>query len=190
MRCASCGYLRDTHEPKTLKCHAATADKNGRRGKWREPGPVETLDYREIMARDAARRVQELRDATAPYVPEVVPPPQVPARPPAGPGEIAGYQGRQAVGLGRRAARAGWAVAAYYSRRHDGEEMSAVKIQSPDGELFAVATWTRKPGHAGELSGWSADIAYGVQRGAPAVKLGHTQLEEILAHLLGDVLGS
>lgn len=177
VRCAGCGYAFETHDLGTRRCHPATADKNGRRGTWREPPPVDRTPWHEIIARDSRARQAVIDDARRAYVPEVVPPPRIPARPPRGPAELAGYQGKQAIGLGRRAAAAGWRVAAHYAMRHDGTEFCAVKMQRDD--LYAVATWTRKPGNAGKTSGWAADIAYGVKAGTMPVKLTHTELERI-----------
>lgn len=176
-RCAGCGYDVTTHDPDGT-CHASTADKNGRRGKFRDAPPDGPGDWREIMRRDYLARVAKYEAERAAYAPIVVPPPQVPARPPAGPGEFAGYQGRQAVGLGRKAAAAGWAVEARYWRAHDGTEGCAVRMARDD--LYAVATWSRKPGKQGSRSGWEADIAYGVRRGDAPVKLTHTQLEGVV----------
>jgi hypothetical protein len=177
-QCAACGYAARWHELGTLRCPEAAGDKNGRRGKWRDAPPVDRTPWRDIMRRDAARRAAEYEAAHAVYVPEVAPPPLIAARAPHGPGELAGYGGRQAVGLGRKAIAAGWAVAAYYAMRHDAEEFCAIKLERDD--LYAVATWTRKPGKRGSRSGWEADIAYGVRRGDAPVKLTHTQLEGVI----------
>jgi len=177
-RCAACGYGPQWHEFGTQKCPPETADKNGRRGKWRDAPPVDTADFRTIMRRDAERRAADYAAARAVYVPEVVPPPQVPARSPRGPEELAGYAGRQAIGLGRKAVAAGWRVTPHYWRAHDGTEGCAIKMSR--GDLFAVALWTRKPGKQGGKSGWEADIAYGVRRGDAPVKLSHTQLEGVI----------
>jgi hypothetical protein len=105
-------------------------------------------------------------------------PPQVPARPAVGPGELAGYRRRQALGMGCRAAAAGWTVAAYYARSCDGEELSAIKMHR--GPLRAVATWTRKAGNIGKSSGWSADVAFGWIDGFMPKKINHTDLEGYL----------
>jgi hypothetical protein len=107
-------------------------------------------------------------------------PPRVPARAPAGPTEIAGYGGKQAVGLGRRAAAAGWNVEARYWVAGDGTEGCAVRLAC--GELRAVATWQRKAPYAGTGSGWGADVAYAWRVDVDAVptKLNHTELERIM----------
>jgi hypothetical protein len=128
---------------------------------------------RDWLARQAAHDA-----AHAPYEPVVVPPPRVPARAPRGPHELAGYGGRQAVGLGRQAVAAGWKVEAHYWQAHDGSEGCAVRMTR--GDLYAVALWKRKPGKAGTKSGWEADDAYGVRRGDAPVKLTHTQLEGVI----------
>jgi hypothetical protein len=166
-RCAGCGYVHTGNCP-------------NQRGKYRGPEPIDTADYREIMARDAAARFAEIEAARRPYVRPVVPAPQVPARAVAAPSEIAGYQGKQAVGLGRGAVAAGWTVVAEYWRGHDGGEGCAVKLARPP--LRAVATWTRKPGQVGKLSGWSADVAYAWRDDVERVptKINHTDLERIM----------
>lgn len=176
-RCGACGYDRSTHDLDG-KCHLSTADKNGRRGRFRAPPPVDPSDYRTIMRRDAEQRAADHAAANATYEPVVVPPPRVPARPPTGPGELAGYQGRQAVGLGRKAVAAGWQVNASYWQAHDGTEGCAVRMAR--GDLYAVACWSRKPGKQGSKTGWEGGIAYGVRRGDAPVKLTHTQLEGVI----------
>lgn len=177
-RCAACGYGPEWHEPVTRKCPPETADKNGRRGRWKDAPPIDRSTWREIIARDSAVRQAVIDETRRPYVPVVVPPPQVPARPVATAAELAGYGGRQALGMGRKAVAAGWAVMAFYARRHDGEEMCAVKMRR--GPLRAVATWTRKPGNIGKSSGWSVDVAYGWINGSMPQKVNHTDLEGYL----------
>lgn len=177
-RCAGCGYRGAWHEPATGKCPPETADKSGRRGQWKDAPPVDPSTWREIMRRDYLARMAAYDEAHAAYEPVVVPPPLIRARAPQGPEEIAGYQGRQAIGLGRKAAAAGWATEARYWRVHDGSEGCAVRLQK--GDLYAVATWKRKAGKGGTKSGWEADIAYGVRRGDAPVKLTHTQLEGVI----------
>lgn len=179
MRCAACGYAFDTHELGTRKCHPLTGDKNGRRGTWREPAPIVDIGWREIMRREARQRAADYAAEHAPYEPPVVLPPQVPARAPNGPEELASYQGKQAVGLGRRAVAAGWQVRALYARAGNGTELCCIKLRK--GVYRAVATWTRKPGNVGARLGWGADLAYAwqtdINRGP--IKLNHTELEGI-----------
>lgn len=179
VHCASCGYGPEWHERTgEHRCPPETADKNGRRGRWRTPDPPERLLWRDVMRRDWLARQAAHDAAYAPYEPEVVRPPLVPARAPQGPGELAGYGGRQALGLGRKAAAGGWAVEAHYWMTHDGTEGCAVRLTRDD--LYAVATWSRKPGKVGSKSGWEAQDAYGVRRGDAPVKLTHTQLEGVI----------
>lgn len=109
-----------------------------------------------------------------------VAPPEVSARPPAGPGEFASYGGKQAAGLGRKAAGSGWDVRALYWRAGTGVEGCAVRLAR--GPLRAVATWKRAAGRLGEKSGWAADVAYAwridVERFPTEVT--HTQLEGLI----------
>lgn len=178
MRCAGCGYGPEWHQAGTGKCPSDEPGKYLLRAKWRDPPPPGPASWREVVRQDAERRAAEHAAAHAPYVPDVIPPPRVPARSPRGPGELAGYGGRQAVGLGRRAVVAGWQVRAHYWQAHDGAEGCAVAMRRDD--LYAVATWKRKPGKQGSRSGWEADDAYGVRRGDLPVKLTHTQLEGVI----------
>jgi hypothetical protein len=108
-------------------------------------------------------------------------PPQVAARPPVGPGEFAGYQGKQAVGLGRKATERGWDARGWYWRAFDGVEGCAVALRK--GVLRAVATWTRAAGKQGGKSGWGADVAYGWRTDIPGfpMQLTHTQLEGLIS---------
>lgn len=179
MRCASCGYDRSTHDAVTLKCAIETADRNGRRGSFKVPPAPDCTLWRDIITRDVRARFQAIEDARKPYVPEVVPPPQVPARAPHGPGELAGYGGRQAVGLGRSAVAAGWSASAHYWRAADGTEGCAVRLARDD--LRAVATWTRAAGKIGAASGWKADVGYGWRVGTLPAKLNHTDLERVIS---------
>lgn len=175
MKCATCGYERWWHEGTTkTKCPAQA------QGKWREPDPPGRSSWREIMREDAAARRAAFDEARAAYVPPIVLPPQVPARWPAGPGEIAGYQGRQAVGLGRAAAQRGWAVTARYWRAGDGKEGCGVWLSR--GELRALATWERKPGQQGSKSGWSGGVAYAWRTDVTAfpTPIGHTALVDLI----------
>lgn len=178
VHCAACGYLFETHDLGSRKCHPLTANSAGRRGTWRAPPPLDHSTWREILARDTAAARAKSDAERAPYVPPVVLPPQVPPRPPMGPGEIAGYQGRQAVGLGRKAVAAGFVVTALYWRAGDGAEGSGVWLAADNG-MRALALWSRKPGSLGKLSGWSADIAYAwrLNDDRMPVQLTHTELE-------------
>ncbi len=132
------------------------------------------------MRGDCRARFAAMELARAPYVPDVVLPPQVRARPPYGRGEVACYQGKQAAGLGRAAAARGWSVGARYWRAHDGAEGCAVSLRRTD--LAAVATWSRKAGNIGALSGWSADVAYGWRIGTMPARINHTNLVEMITN--------
>lgn len=179
-RCGACGYFAETHGIDG-RCHPATADRNGRRGSWRPaPEPVPDVGWREIMSLEAAARRVESDAGRAAYEPPAPTPPQVPARRPAGPGEIAGAGTRkQATKLGRVAIDAGWIVEAVYWRAYDGTEGCALRLAGPGG-VRAVATWARKPGNLGALTGWSADIAYAWRPGDMPAKVNHSQLDELL----------
>jgi hypothetical protein len=177
MNCGGCGYLSGYHKLGSGHCP------NGEGGylktvTFSAPPPPGEGDFRVIMRRDYQARMAAYDELHTTYEPEVVPPPIIAARAPAGPLELAGYQGKQAIGLGRKAAAAGWAVDARYWKAHDGTEGCAVRMTRD--ELYAVATWKRKPAKAGTGSGWEADIAYGVRRGDAPVKLTHTQLEGVI----------
>lgn len=194
MRCpvCACGETVDTHRavadpPSPLLTFAEKGkvihrcpgkDTQLRHGTFREAPPPEELTYVEILARDAARWRAEAEEAARPYEPP--PPPLVPARPPCGPHEFAGYQGRQAVGLGRKAVAAGWEVEARYWRAADRSEGCAVRLRK--GPLRAVATWKRKADNRNPKSGWATDDAYAwridVQRFP--TKLSHTDLEGLI----------
>lgn len=178
VRCAGCGYEAAWHEQAAPhRCPLETADRNGRRGKWREPPPPGPASWSEVITRDiAARRAAEAA-ASAPVGPPR--PPQVAARQPYGPAEVAGYQGRQAIGLGKLAASRGWRVRADYWRAGDGTESCAVRLRRAD--LRAVATWTRPPGKIGARSGWGADVAYGWRLGTLPARITHTDLERFIA---------
>lgn len=145
-------------------------------GKWTDRDPIDRALWPEILARDVAARMRALDEARRSYVPPVVEPPVVVARAPRGKGEFAGYQGRQAVGLGRLAARCGFDVAPYYWKSGAGVEGCAVKGYRPT--LAFVATWERKPGRS-----WATDVAYAWNpsdnRTFP-VRMTVTQLEEII----------
>lgn len=171
--CAGCGYDRVFHglgnlrcpEAKTAKFREAVAEP---RKEWL--GLSVPLSPAELKARAAA--------ADVPVV--VSGPPQVPARPPLDPGEFAGYQRKQAVGLGRQAVAAGWDVRPLYWRSHDGTEGCGVWLVK--GVMRAVATWQRKPGKLGAKSGWSADVAYAWRADVERfpTNLNHTDLERFI----------
>lgn len=109
-------------------------------------------------------------------------PPQVPARAPQGPHELAGGGGgKQATKLGRNATGLGWRADALYWRAVDGTEGCGVWLVK--GPLRAVATWKRKPGQAGGLTGWVVDVAYAWRTdidGRFPTKLTHTELEGLI----------
>ncbi len=172
-RCAGCGYHSDVHEVATRRCP-------GQSGKFREAAPDDPALWPEIIRRDTRARFAVMEAARVVYVPEVVAPPQVPARAPYGPGELASYQGRQAVGLGRAAAARGWAVSAHYWRSANGTEGCAVKIWRRD--LRAVATWKRPPGQLGKASGWAGDVAYAWRAGGMPKQVKHTDLVEMITN--------
>lgn len=167
--CARCGYLSEYHDV-ARRCPGMKT------GKWTERDPIDGALWPEILARDVAARMRSIEEARRPYIPVIVEPPIVCARPPRGPQEFAGYQGRQAVGLGRVAAGRGFDVAPYYWKSGVGVEGCAVKGYRPT--LAFVATWQRKPGKS-----WGSDIAYlwnpSDRRSFPS-KIGITELGEII----------
>ncbi len=178
MHCGGCGYRPEYHKPVTGHCPAPDGGFL-KTVKWQFRPPVDDAPWREIMRRDYEARKAAYDQEHTPYEPVVIPQPRVPARPPRGPLEIASYQRKQAAGLGRKAAAAGWEVRAHYWVAHDGTEGCAVAMRS--GDLYAVATWKRPAEQAGTKSGWGADIAYGVKQGTMPIKMTHTQLEGIFA---------
>jgi hypothetical protein len=178
--CGGCGYLARWHEGPELRCPGLKTKR------WQDPPPVDRSTWREILARDTAMRHAVYDARSAPHEPEIILPPQVPARAPHGPGEIAGYQQRQALGLGRKAAASGWRVTAHYAMAADGAELSAVRLARDD--LRAVATWRRAPGKVGSKSGWSADVAYGWRLGTMPAKINHTDLERFIDASAADAV--
>lgn len=179
-RCAACGYEREPwHEFGTDRCPPETADKNGRRGRFRPSPEPDLALWPEIIRRDVAARFAAIEAARVVHVPDPALPPQVSARPPYGPGEFASYQGRQAAGLGRAASAAGWTVRAWYWRAADGTEGCAVSMSR--GDLRAVATWTRPPGKLGGTSGWATDAAYGWRLGTMPATINTTDLGRIFS---------
>jgi hypothetical protein len=182
MRCAGCGYPDAVHEIGTLKCPQETADKNGRRGKFRAPEDVPRRDWHglSIPLTDAEIKAAVVRATGA--APVTTGPPQVPARPPLSPGEFAGGSGnKQATKLGRHAIAGEWSVVPLYWRAHDGAEGCGVWLARDD--LRALATWKRPPGGVGKLTGWAADLAYAWRTGAgrAPTKLNHTDLERLIS---------
>lgn len=167
--CAKCGYLSEYHDV-ARRCPGMKT------GKWTERDPIDRALWPEILARDVAARMRSIEEARRPYVPVIVEPPIVCARPPRGPHEFASYQGRQAVGLGRLAAGRGFDVAPYYWKSGAGVEGCAVKGFRPS--IAFVATWERKLG-----KGWATDVAYvwnpSDKRSLP-VRTVITQLEDLI----------
>jgi len=169
--CAGCGYLRVYHEGD--RCPGLKTKT------FQVPPPIVETDWREILERDARVRAAALAARTAVALPSVPAQPRVPARPPLNHGEFARGQGRQALGLGRRAIEAGWDVSPWYWLAGDGTEGCAVKLAKDD--LRAVATWQRPPGMLGSSKGWAADVAYAWRVGSMPVKVTHTRLGELIA---------
>lgn len=168
--CGGCGYR--------LAYHGAAGECPGLKTKrFTEPGPIDRATWREIMRRDmAARFVVE-----PVHVPVAALPPEVRPREPHHAGEIAGYRGRQAVGLGRRAVELGWEASPWYWRAGTGAEGCAVRLRKD--AMRAVATWGRTRGNIGKKSGWAADVAYAWRTdvGRMPTKITHTQLEGLIA---------
>lgn len=170
-RCGRCGYAREYHDGETARCPGL------KRGQWMDAVPPEVITWREIMRRDVLARAAEHVAANAPYVSPLVVAPLVRARRPQSLAEIAGYQGRQALGIGRAATSAGWHVAGMYAMAGDGREISALTMHH--GDMRAAATWLRAAGLAGTKSGWSADVAYAWRTGEMPRKVTHTDIEAI-----------
>lgn len=168
--CAGCGYVRAYHDEPGAGCPGLKTKT------FQVPGPVDPTDWRGILARDLARRSA----VPTSHVPPVVAPPLIPARPPRSAGEIAGGQGRQAVGLGRAALAAGWLVTSWYWLAGDRSEGCAVRLAHDGGPERAVATWSRPPGMLGSSKGWKADVAYGWRTGVMPTRLTHTRLGELI----------
>jgi hypothetical protein len=205
MRCAKCGYFEPDHELVTRKCpvcicgatpaeHAphcpgkvskTTGEPmNLRRGAFTEPPPLAPV--REWLGMRVPMTEAELAARVAAAVPgtEIVErrPPQVPARPPRGPEEVAGGTRKAAaVKLGKLARAAGWRVRPMYWRAGDGTEGCALQLAGPDN-MRAVALWERPAGHVGELTGWGAKLAYAWRPGSGTfpVKVAHADIEKLL----------
>jgi hypothetical protein len=166
--CGNCGYLVEYHETGS-RCPGLKTKQ------WQERDPIDGALWPELLARDVAARTRALEKAKQPYIPVTMPEPVIPARPPYGPHEFAGYRGRQAVGLGRRAAAACMDVAPYFWKSGLGVEGCAVKGFRRDTFAF-VATWERKIG-----ASWGFDVAYWWRPGGkPAVQVGYIELLELL----------
>jgi hypothetical protein len=206
MRCTKCGYFEGDHELVTLKCPICAcgatpaehdphcpgkiSEKTGepmslRRGSFAAPGPVAPV--REWLGMLVPMTEAELAARVAAAVPdtEVVEhrPPQVVARLPHGPAEVAGGTRKAAaVKLGKLARAAGWRVQPMYWRAGDGTEGCALRLAGPDN-VRAVALWERPAGHVGELTGWGAKAAYAWRPGSGTfpVKVTHADIEKLLA---------
>jgi hypothetical protein len=181
IHCATCGYPEAYHDLGTLRCPKETANKAGHRGSFKVPPPVDRTLWRDVMRCDAERSRQAIEDARKPYVPEVVPAPLIPARPPFGPAEFAGGEGqKQATKLGRGAIALGWDVSPWYWRSGYGDEGCALRLAK--GPLRAVALWHRAAGNVGKLTGWKAEYAYAWRTDVERLptKLNHTNLERLI----------
>lgn len=203
MRCRRCGYFADVHDLGTRKCPVCACGATpaehqpncpGRVGKDGLPlklrrGSYEPGDGRPTPVDERTARILSVITANLPpidhpveveLVEVVTGPPQVAARPPYGPGEFAGYRGKQAVGLGRRAMDKGWNVAPLYWRAFDGTEGCGVWLLK--GPLRAFGTWKRAAGKVGASTGWGTDIAYAWRSDVARfpTKLTHTQLDELI----------
>lgn len=173
--CGGCGYR--------LTYHGAAGECPGLKTKrFTEPGPIDRATWREIMRQDNAAGYAPMKDRGAAVVPVAALPPQVRAREPEHAGEIAGYGGKQAVGLGRRAVAVGWGAQPWYWRAGTGAEGCAVALRM--GVLRGVATWGRAAGNIGSKSGWAADAAY-----AWRTDVGRMPSKMTVTELEGLVLG-
>lgn len=175
--------VRHEHRPYRL---GATGEPLGlRRGRYDQahdgPMPIEERVARIISCVTAdlppVAQAEQLADVDD-YSPRAAP--MVWARPPASAVEIAGYAGKQAVGLGRKGHAEGWTPTALYWRAADGEEGCGVWLLRDD--LRALATWKRPSAKAGTKSGWATDLAYAwrVGSGTFPYKITHTALEGLL----------
>jgi hypothetical protein len=185
MLCASMTPVGEPHEHRPYRLGKEGEPLSLRRGTFEQassgPFPIEarvarilsciTIDLPPIAQAEPLAEPDE-------WVPHR--PPQVRARSPLGPGEFAGYGGRQAVGLGRRGVLNGWGPTPLYWRSADGVEGCGVWLSKDP--MRAVATWKRPAGKLGSKSGWGADIAYAwrTDSGTFPVKLTHTELEGLL----------
>lgn len=99
-------------------------------------------------------------------------PPRVPARPAAGPGEIA----PRALTAGMRAAALGWTIEPHYWVAASGVESSLLTFRRD--RLLAWAWWERVPGGT-----WKSAGAYAWAPGEFPVAVGVTRLSAIIAEL-------
>lgn len=167
-------------------CPGRRSEAEASRGQWLElrqstyePAedlPPETALWREVMARDVARRHAEADAARHEHVHTPAAPPRIPARAPRSMAEVAAGQGRQARILGRKAVEAGGAALAYYWMADDRAEGSAVRVAR--GDLRGVAVWLRPAG----AEGWKLNVVYAWRLGSGQVpmKMSLKNLEEML----------
>jgi hypothetical protein len=169
--CGRCGYLKEFHDL-ARRCPGMKT------GTWKLRDPIDGALWPEILARDIARQMRMVEEVARADVEVITKPPMVVARPPLQPSEFAGYQGRQAVGIGRLAIAKGMDIAPYYWCSGVGVHGCAVKGYRPG--LAFVATWKRKP----KVKGWSFDIAYAWnpsdRRTGPTRLPGISALEQLL----------
>jgi hypothetical protein len=153
--CAGCGYLEAYHDLGTRRCPGTKT------GKFREPVTEPRKQWFGLSVPLSPAELAELKtlaDAAGSASVQSGPP-QVAARPPQGPGELAGGDGtKQGTKLGRHAVSLGWSVKALYWRAFDGTEGCGVWLSK--AEMRAVATWKRPAGNVGKLTGWGSDFAY------------------------------
>ena len=186
--CMTCGGrtpLGEAHEHRPYRLGEKGEPLSLRRGRYEQaddgPAPIEERVARIISC--ITRNLPPVLQAAQLAEPEYLVPvrePMVFARPPANGLEIAGYGGKQAVGLGRAGQERGWFPIALYWRAADGEEGCGVWLSRQD--LRALATWKRPSTKAGTKSGWAVDIAYAwrVGSGTFPFKITHTALEGLL----------
>lgn len=156
--CAACGYAEVFHDLGTRRCPIETANAAGSRGKFRDPVPEPRKQWFGLSVPLSPAELKALAAAVDDTVPATGPP-QVVARSPQRPAELAGGDGaKQGTKLGRHAAALGWNVNALYWRAFDGTEGCGIWLSKD--ELRAVATWKRPAGSVGKLTGWASDLAY------------------------------
>lgn len=183
--------LGEPHEHRPYRIGSTGEPLSLRRGSYEEaidePMPIEERVAR-IVSCIADNLPPVMMAAQLAEPEELIPyrPPMVPARPPYGAQEIAGYARKQAVGLGIRAVAGGWHPNPLYWRSADGIEGCGVWLQRDD--LRALATWKRPSAKAGTKSGWATDIAYAwrIGSGQFPTKMTHTELDELLARTIGE----